>query len=407
MDNRLIHTPEGVRDIYGVEYARKLSLQATLSETIKSYGYSDIQTPSFEFFDVFSKEIGTNPSKELYKFFDKENNTLVLRADFTPGVARSAAKYFLEEKQPIRLTYLGNVFNNTSDHQGKLKEFTEIGAECIGEPSVAADAEMIALTVKCILNSGLEDFQISIGHVGYFRGICQSAGIDEDTELSLREQISGKNVFAVEEILKGLDISEEIKAQISCVADSFGDIDALHQAKENVSNPLSIEAIDRLIDLYELLKLYNVDKYVSFDLGMLSKYYYYTGIIFRAYTYGIGEPVAKGGRYDSLLEKFGKKSAATGVCFVVDQLMIALSRQHIKTEIKDKKAILIYDKDSLHEAITFAGQYREKGGRIELIPYDESVTDIKSYLTFSSEKLVDEIYRANDGAVKAIIYKEQ
>lgn len=407
MDNRLIHTPEGVRDIYGEEYARKLSLQATLSDTIKGYGYSDIQTPSFEFFDVFSKEIGTNPSKELYKFFDKENNTLVLRADFTPGVARSASKYFLEEKQPIRLTYLGNVFNNTSDHQGKLKEFTEIGAECIGEPSVAADAEMIALTVNCLKNTGLEDFQVSIGHVGYFKGICQSAGINEETELSLREQISGKNVFAVEEILRGLDVSDEIKTQISAVTDSFGDIEALKLAKNNVSNDMSIDAINRLIDLYDLLRLYGVDKYVSFDLGMLSKYYYYTGIIFRAFTYGVGESVAKGGRYDSLLEKFGKKSAATGVCFVVDQLMIALSRQHIRTEIKDKKAILVYDKDSLHEAITFAGQYREKGGRIELIPYDDTVSDIKAYLTFNSENLVDEIYRATNGAVKAIVYKEQ
>lgn len=84
MNKNLLHTPEGVRDIYGEEYARKLKLEERIRSTIKSFGYQDIQTPSFEFFDVFSSEIGTTPSKELYKFFDKEGNTLALRPDFTP-----------------------------------------------------------------------------------------------------------------------------------------------------------------------------------------------------------------------------------------------------------------------------------------------------------------------------------
>ena len=88
MNNRLLHTPEGVRDIYGKEYAKKLAIEQKLQQAIHCFGYEDIQTPSIEFFDVFSKEIGTTPSKELYKFFDKEGNTLVLRPDFTPSIAR-------------------------------------------------------------------------------------------------------------------------------------------------------------------------------------------------------------------------------------------------------------------------------------------------------------------------------
>ena len=69
---QLLHTPEGVRDLYGKEYAAKLGLQDRLMKTIQSYGYENIQTPTFEFFDVFSEEIGTTSSRELYKFFDKE-----------------------------------------------------------------------------------------------------------------------------------------------------------------------------------------------------------------------------------------------------------------------------------------------------------------------------------------------
>ena len=83
MGKKLVHTPEGVRDIYGDEYARKLQLENFIMGKVRSFGYEDIQTPTFEFFDVFSKEVGTTPSRELYKFFDKDGNTLVLRPDLS------------------------------------------------------------------------------------------------------------------------------------------------------------------------------------------------------------------------------------------------------------------------------------------------------------------------------------
>ena len=145
---KILHTPEGVRDIYSRECEQKLSLQNRLHAVIKSYGYRDIETPTFEFFDVFSKEIGTIPSRELYKFFDREGNTLVLRPDFTPAVARAASKYFLNDNMAVRLTYLGQAFINHSSYQGRLKETTQIGGELIGEDSVDADAEIIALAVR-------------------------------------------------------------------------------------------------------------------------------------------------------------------------------------------------------------------------------------------------------------------
>ena len=91
---RLLHTPDGVRDIYNDECERKVRLQNRLHEGLKSYGYRDIETPTFEFFDVFNKSVGTTPSKDLYKFFDREGNTLVLRPDITPSIALAVSKYF-------------------------------------------------------------------------------------------------------------------------------------------------------------------------------------------------------------------------------------------------------------------------------------------------------------------------
>lgn len=201
MNRQLLHTPEGVRDIYGKEYAQKLCVEEKLRRQFNLYGYQDIQTPTFEFFDVFSKEIGTTPSKDLYKFFDKEGNTLVLRPDFTPSMARCAAKYFMDEDIPIRFCYGGNTFTNTSSLQGKLCEVTQMGAELINDGSVEADGEMIAMAVEALCQAGLLDFQVSIGQVEYFKGLCSQAGLSEETESELRELISGKNRFGAEELL--------------------------------------------------------------------------------------------------------------------------------------------------------------------------------------------------------------
>ena len=105
MKRQLLHTPEGVRDRYKEECEKKLTLQNNLHNVLKRYGYRDIETPTFEYFDVFGKEIGTIPAKDLYKFFDREGNTLVLRPDITPSVARAFAKYFSEEDFAVRLCY--------------------------------------------------------------------------------------------------------------------------------------------------------------------------------------------------------------------------------------------------------------------------------------------------------------
>lgn len=369
MNNRqLVHTPEGVRDIYGKEYARKLAVEDFIHKQLNLYGYQDIQTPTFEFFDVFSKEIGTTPSKELYKFFDKEGNTLVLRPDFTPSMARCAAKYFMDENIPIRFCYAGNTFTNTTSLQGKLKEVTQMGAELMNDGSVEADGEMIAMVVESLLAAGLKDFQISIGEVEYFKGICDQAGLDEQTEYELREFISGKNIFGAQELLEGRGIADSYSNMLLKVTDYFGTVEVLKEAKGLVCNTRSLMAIEHLEKLHHVLCEYGVEKYVSFDLGMLSKYNYYTGIIFKAYTYGVGEPIVKGGRYDHLLGYFGKEAPAVGFVVVIDDLMSALERQKAGVEIEDDLQYLTYNASNYESMLSKAKGLRKNGKKVALIP---------------------------------------
>lgn len=361
MNQKILHTPEGVRDIYGTEYAGKLSVETLLHRAIRSYGYEDIQTPTFEYFDVFSKEIGTVPSKELYKFFDREGNTLVLRPDFTPSIARFAAKYFMDEDIPLRFCYLGNTFTNTSNLQGKLKEVTQMGAELINDDSVEADAEIISLVISALLNTGLKDFQVSIGQADYFKGICEEAGIDEDTENALREFISAKNLFAAEDLLAEKAVSKTHCQVLLKTGDMFGGIEVLREAAGQVQNEKSLQAVKRLEKLYEVLKLYGCEQYVSFDLGILSRHKYYTGVIFKVYTYGVGDAIVKGGRYDGLLEHFGKQTSAIGFAVVIDDLLEALSGQQIAIPLPEEKTYLFYQDENYPQMLQKAREMRQQG----------------------------------------------
>ena len=371
---RIFHTPEGVRDIYSQECSRKQKLQGKLHRVFHQYGFEDIETPTFEYFEVFSKEVGTIPSRDLYKFFDREGNTLVLRPDFTPSVSRACATYFNPEKEVVSLCYTGNTFINNSSFRGRLKETTQMGVERMGDDSPEADAEILAMTVECLLATGLTEFQVSVGQVDFYKAIFAQTGLSQEEEEELRELISQKNYFGVEELVKNKNMDKSLARVLSQLPQMFGSTEVLEKAKSLTDNPQALKAVARLEEIYELLKVYGYEKYVTFDFAMLSKYHYYTGIIFQAYTYGTGEALIKGGRYNQLMKHFGKPAASIGFAIVVDNLLMALSRQKIEMEGEEGVTVITYRKENRIQAIQKAKELRAQGRNVALRP--EKVTKV-------------------------------
>ena len=365
---RVIHTPEGVRDIYGGECARKRVLLKKLHKVFVSYGYEDIETPTFEYFDVFSREIGTIPSKDLYKFFDREGDTLVLRPDFTPSVARAASRHFIEEgqRQTVRLCYQGNTFLNSSSYQGRPREVTEMGVEMMGDASADSDAEVLAMMIDLLKAAGLEDFQVSVGQVDFFKSLLEEAAMPSETVEELRELISIKNHFGVEECVRRQDLSPELTAVFSEMPHFFGSMEILGKAKTMTRNAKALAAIERLEEIYRILEMYGCSQYTTFDLGMLSKYRYYTGIIMQAFTYGTGQPILKGGRYNQLLGYFGKNCPSIGFTLVMEHLMNALDRQGIEVPLTWKTEVIAYGEEDRRAAIERAVSLRREGKHVVL-----------------------------------------
>lgn len=368
---RIFHTPEGVRDIYGREYRRKKSLEEGIHKVFASHGFSDIQTPSFEYFEVFSNEVGTIPSRELFKFFNRDNDTLVLRPDFTPSVSRACATYFNPDAEPVNLCYTGQAFVNTSSYQGRLKETTQMGVEKMGDGSAAADAEILAMAVECMKASGLTEFQVSIGQVDYFKALLDDADLTWEAEDKLRALISEKNAYGVEALVRKLGLSGEKAKAFFMLPQMFGSVDILKTAKELATSEHARSAVERLEEIYTYLCAYGVQDHITFDFGLLSKYQYYTGIIFQAYTYGSGEPLLKGGRYNELLRHFGKPAPSVGFVIVVDSLLAALPEDETEEELPETVTVF-YTPEKTLDAIRTAAALRKEGKNVVMVPGKES-----------------------------------
>ena len=403
MNKKLLHTPEGDRDVYDGEYSKKVKIEEKLTEVLNLYGYKGIQTPMFEFFDIFNQEKGTVSSKEMYKFFDREGNTLVLRPDMTPSIARCVAKYYDTDELPIRLGYKGNTFINNSSYQGKLKETTQLGAELVNDNSSSGDAEIIAMAIHSFLAVGITDFTVDIGQVEFYQGIVNEFRIKGEEEERLRELIRNKNYFGLEEFVAAADISEEGKEVILKFSELYGGYEILEIAKNLTFNSTARHAIEHLESVYRILSVYGYDKYVSFDLGMLNKYNYYTGIIFKGYTYGTGDAVMKGGRYDNLLGQYGKKAPSVGFAINVDELQLALTSQ--KIDIKDgrKKKMIVYNGAGYKPAIELAVQLRKHGIICEVMRLFQG-KPIEEYIEVARKEGMEHIcYFEDKGLVWMII----
>ena len=400
MEKVLLHTPVGVRDIYGRECAVKMTVENKINNVFNIYGFHNIQTPTFEFFDIFSKERGSVASKNLYKFFDREGNTLVLRPDVTPSIARLAAKYYMDVNVPIKLCYNANTYINNSELQGKLKEITQLGCELINDDSVEADAEMIALVVESLKQAGLKEFLVEIGHVDFYKGILKECGLDETTQAELSIFIQNKNNFGVEEILNRQNVTGEAKNAMLKLTELFGSVEVLDVAKKVTTNETALKAINRLENLYAILEDYGVSKYISFDLGTLSNYDYYTGIIFNGYTYGTGDKIASGGRYNKLLSQFGKDAAAIGFALYMDRIMIALNAKSYTGKTDYEYEVIIYESDFRKCALSIAANLRKNGIKTELIPKKADIA-IEEYVNFKKEDGASKVtYVSKDGAVE-------
>src|SRR5512143_784390 len=155
--------PPGCLDLTGPAAVARRRLQRAVSDVLERAGYEELLPPTFEYEEVFVRAGGPEVADRLIRFTDRDGRMLALRYDFTASLARVAATTFRTAARPLRLCYSGKVFRQEPERGGRPRETLQAGAELLGQGDLAADVEIVRLTLELARTMGLRDFQVNLG----------------------------------------------------------------------------------------------------------------------------------------------------------------------------------------------------------------------------------------------------
>ncbi len=358
-------TPDGTRDLLYSEADLYEDVTKKLAEIYESAGFSRIATPSIENYDLIASVNPSIKQESIYKLTDNTGHLIAIRPDNTTPIARVVATKLRNATPPLKLYYNQNIFRINSDYSGKRNEILQSGIELIGASGIKSDLLCITTALDALKCFGLK-FKLEIGHVGFFNALIAEMNLSEEEIMTVRSFVEAKNFVSLNMFDENLK-NDTIRA----LPLLYGNEEVFESAlKLSGNNPDAIAALNYVRELYELLKSAGYADDIMIDMGMVHKFDYYTGTVFRGYIDNAGEPVLKGGRYDKLLSQFGNDMPATGfainICAAVDSL--------IKSEqLKDKTpcdAIIHFDAVTFDKAVEMKKQLLCEGIRCELSVFD-------------------------------------
>jgi ATP phosphoribosyltransferase regulatory subunit len=312
------YTPDGFTDQFPGICGFKRELESKLRSLFLLNGYEEIETPGVEYFDVYKEFVR---EEELYKFTDSTGRLLCNRYDGTiPAVRFCAGR---NDSLPMRFSYIENMYRSGKSGGGKLSNFTQASSELLGASGAEADAEGLAIAIKSALALGITDLQVSVGQVAFYKGLMNQLGIDEEGQIKIKNAIANRDSVTIEK----LDISAEDKETLLMLTESGGTYEVIDQILPRITDEGAKEALDNLKEIMDIMARYDFLKYVSIDLSLVESVEYYTGMVFKGYTYEVGFPVISGGRYDDVAKVFGKEIQAVGFSISLTLAITALMRQ--------------------------------------------------------------------------------
>ena len=358
--------PYGTRDFLPREAARKRAVEESLARLFGNWGYDEVVTPTFEYLETLTVGAVADSQPHMFKFLDKNNRIMALRPDMTTPIARAAATRLRDLPAPLRIFYLTNVFRYEQAQAGRQCEFYQAGVELLGAAGPAADAEVIALAVAAMLETGLTHVQVNLGQVDFIHAIMAESALDAVRQHRIKSAILRRDLVGLGEILADSGLSDAVQQSLQSIPTLHGRGDVLRQAYAMAPNTIGRSALDNLAEILELLASYGVDQYVNFDLGLIRDFDYYTGMVFEGYTPGLGFPLCGGGRYDQMLAAFGSANPATGFALGIERVMLALERQGVAMAPLTKDMYIAWTETNKGKAIDEAARLRSQGRRVEL-----------------------------------------
>ncbi|WP_166240823.1 ATP phosphoribosyltransferase regulatory subunit [Paenibacillus turpanensis] len=348
---KVFEKPTGVQDYLPDVVAKLRAIETRVLECMSRWGYQEIMTPTLEFYDTVGIASSTSDNK-LFKLLDRNGATLVMRSDMTAPIARVVSSLLKDRPFPLRLSYHGAVFRATPAEAGRDMEFFQTGLELVGDASAEADAEVVALAVAALQAAGVSRFKIAIGHVGFLNGLLQAAlpGRPEDQQ-ELKERLLNRDFVGYRDSLRKLALPQGVEEELAGILRLRGGEEICSQALQLKLDQGAAESIGHLCEVWNILKDYGVCEQVLIDLTMIGDFDYYTGMIFEGYAAELGFPVCSGGRYDKLLQQFGRPAAATGFALKTNRILEVVDSEQV---MELDSVLVLYSAEKRGEALRTA-----------------------------------------------------
>jgi ATP phosphoribosyltransferase regulatory subunit len=323
--HRLVQVPPGVQCFLGEEVRRRRQIEERVLSVFEGWDYEEIIPPLFDYADVFASQALLS---RTYSFVGRDGSLLALRPDFTSLLAKIAAGRLAGRPAPMRLYYSGEVLRYEPPRAGRQSELYQMGLEHLGGDARAADAEVLAVAAESLDVLGVRGFVLALGHVGVFGGLLAGVPLDGGTLERLRERVEAKDASGVRAALPAGLVPAEVSEALVRLTALSGDASVLAEADRALAFCAPARAaVAELRQVVEALQAAGLGACLAIDLGEVRGLDYYTGLVFRAYAPGLGFEVGGGGRYDTLLARFGRPMPAVGFMLGLDRLALLLDRQ--------------------------------------------------------------------------------
>jgi ATP phosphoribosyltransferase regulatory subunit len=381
-----VRLPAGVRDWLPHELARKREVEQQMRAVFGRWAYEEVQTPMIERFDVLERGLGEETTELLFQFNDRRSTALALRPEMTTPIARLVSTRMREQRLPLRLAYVAPVFRYYEQPQeGRMRELTQAGAELIGAAGVDADAETLFMAIEAMDAIGLHDAHFDINDARAVDGILAGVGLDGEAAREAKVALRHRNLVELAKFDRPALLEFGLRR---------GGKETIDAARAICRTADSLAALDDLTALLARAEALGYADRVAVDFSLLRDLEYYTGLQFEGYVEEIGFSLCGGGRYDSLLPKFGFDVPAVGWIAGVERLLIALERRgkHV-TRRRHRIDVLVAGSDVV------AARERDAGNVVRFagLPAsdDELVAEARAYG-------IPRVVIALDGAVREL-----
>lgn len=336
-ERALLRLPRGTEGFYLEEALRHRRITARIEQLFYEHGYLPVQTPVFDFYDVYEPLLGPEHAASVYRMVDRDGDLLMLRSDVTLFLAKQLGTMLTATDLPVRVYYGDTILRHQDPEDISKNEFFQSGIELIGVEGMPGEVEVLTLLGTLLEHIGAPPYVLHIGSRALLASLMELS--PEAVPRGVRDAVQMRNLEALEREADSLSLSEDRIAALTELAAFIGTPEEakelLQQQRRKPQTPLPKAAqaeMERLVALCEELGTAGIGGDVRIDVSEIGPQPYHTGIAFQVYMDGFDSAVCAGGRYDGLLRSFGFDASSVGFSVMQRKLEPVLPEEGVEGE---------------------------------------------------------------------------